>query len=480
MATGKSGKFELTGNRGITLEISWAETYDVATNKSTVSITKIRAKSSSYYATYYLHGTIKINGTTAITMNSSLGTHNVYTQTLNTYYNVLLGETGEIATGSVSGISHNNDGTKSVDIVVDITGWTTSGSAGSGWVVEGSKTIELATIPRVSKPTVSASSVKMGNAVTIYTNRKATSLTHTLTYSFGGSTGTIATGVGDSYQWTVPDLASKISGATSGKCTITCQTYAGGTPVGSSSVDVVLTVPAASVPTVSLATVQMGKSVQISTNRKSSAFTHEIAYTIGSKTEVISSSVGTSTAWTPHKDLAAYTGNKKSATCTITCKTYNGSALVGTQTVSLTLNVPNATVLTLDKTSVAMGKTLTIGTPRETTAYTHDLTYYIAGVDGPIATDVSTGHTWSIPITLAAKVPEETSAEVTVICTTKFKGSTSVVGTSSAKFTATVPKDETTQPKVKSHRSMIAENAPEGAATFPVSLQGSMWLARQR
>lgn len=468
MATGKSGTFELTGNRGITMEISWAETYDVATNKSTVSITRIRVKSSSYYTTYYLNGTIKINGTTAITMDSKLGTHNVYTQTLNTYYNVLLGETGAIATGSVSGISHNNDGTKSVDIVVDITGYTAGGGAGNGWNVSATKSVDLYDIPRVSEPTVSASSVKMGSAVTINTNRKADSLTHTLTYSFGGSTGTIATGVGDSYQWTVPDLASKISGATSGKCTITCQTYAGGTLVGSSSVDVVLTVPAASVPTVSLATVQMGKSVQISANRKSSAFIHEISYTIGSKTEVISGTVGTSVAWTPHKDLAAYTGNKTSATCTITCKTYNGSALVGTKTVSLTLNVPDATILTLDKTSVDMGKTLTIGTPGETAAYTHDLTYYIAGVDGTIATNVSTGHTWSIPIALAAKIPEDTSAEVTVICTTKFKGSTSVVGTSSAKFTATVPKDETTLPKVKMSLACVSELPSKFAGIYVV------------
>lgn len=466
MASGRSGTFELAGNKGITMEISWAETYDIATNKSTVSITKIRVKSSSYYTTYYLNGTIKINGTTAITMDSKLGIHNVYTQTLNTYYNVLLGETGEIATGSVSGISHNNDGTKSVDIVVNITGYTTSGGAGNGWNVSATKSVDLYDIPRVSEPTVSASSVKMGSAVTITTNRKADSLTHTLTYSFGGSTGTIATGVGASYQWTVPDLASKISGATSGKCTITCQTYSGSTLIGSKSVDIVLSVPAASVPTVSLATVQMGKSVQINTNRKSSAFTHEITYTIGSKTEVISGSVGTSIAWTPHKDLAAYTGNKKSATCTITCKTYNGSALVGTNTVSLTLNVPNATVLTLDKTSVAMGKTLTIGTPGETTAYIHDLTYYIAGLDGPIATDVSTGHTWSIPVTLAAKIPEETSAEVTVICTTRFKGSTAVVGTSTATFTATVPKDETTQPKVKMSLECVSDLPSKFAGVY--------------
>ena len=447
MATGKSGYFDSTVSKGAILRVHWAETYDIATNTSSVSITSIQVKSYDYYGLfYYPNGTVKINNTPAITMNSETPTHRVYIQELNVFATV----SGDM--GSVSGITHNSDGSKSITIAVDITGYTAGtqeGKYGSGWKAIVSKTIELTTIARVSTPTVNTATVQMGSPITITTNRKSTELTHTLTYSFGGSTGTIATGVGDSYQWPVPDLASKISGATRGKCTITCQTYAGGTPVGSSSVDVELTVPAASVPTVSASEVQMGTSVQINTNRKSSAFIHEITYTIGSKTEEISGTVGTSTAWTPHKDLAGYTGNKKSATCTITCKTYNGSALVGTETVDIKLNVPPATVLTLDKTSVDMGKTLTIGTPGETTAYTHDLTYYIAGVDGTIATDVSTGHTWSIPITLATKIPEETSAEVTVICTTRFKGSTSVVGTSFAKFTAKVPKDATTQPKVK-------------------------------
>ena len=53
MATGKSGYFELTGSKGVTLRINWAETYEVATNKSTVSITSIQVKSSSYYEVIY-------------------------------------------------------------------------------------------------------------------------------------------------------------------------------------------------------------------------------------------------------------------------------------------------------------------------------------------------------------------------------------------------------------------------------------------
>ena len=104
----------------------------------------------------------------------------------------------------------------------------------------------------VSQPTVSASSVDMGSAVTIYTNRQSTSATHTLLYSFGGASGTIATGVGASYVWTPPvTLAQQIPSATAGTCTITCQTYYGTTLTGTRTVSLTLTVPSSVIPSIS-------------------------------------------------------------------------------------------------------------------------------------------------------------------------------------------------------------------------------------
>ena len=103
-----------------------------------------------------------------------------------------------------------------------------------------------------SVPTVSASSVNLGSAVTISTNRLTTSATHTLTYAFGSTSGTIATGVGDSVSWT-PGLvlAAQIPNATSGMCTITCKTFVSGTETGSSSVTLTLNVPSSVVPSIS-------------------------------------------------------------------------------------------------------------------------------------------------------------------------------------------------------------------------------------
>ena len=108
----------------------------------------------------------------------------------------------------------------------------------------------------VSAPSVSSTSVNMGSAVTIYTNRVSTSTTHTLLYSFGNASGTIATNVGASVSWTPPlTLASQLPNATSGICTITCQSYNGGTLTGSRTCTLTLNVPAAVVPSISSVTV---------------------------------------------------------------------------------------------------------------------------------------------------------------------------------------------------------------------------------
>lgn len=103
-----------------------------------------------------------------------------------------------------------------------------------------------------SVPTTSPTSVAMGSAVTINTNRLSSSATHTLKYTFGSATGTIATGVGDSASWTPPvSLASQIPSATSGVCTITCETYYNGVLTGTKTCQLTLTVPASVVPTIS-------------------------------------------------------------------------------------------------------------------------------------------------------------------------------------------------------------------------------------
>lgn len=101
-----------------------------------------------------------------------------------------------------------------------------------------------------SVPSLSASSVEMETPVTIFTNRKD-AYTHTISYTFGGASGIIATGVGDSVSWTPPPtLANQIPNDNTGICIISCETFSGGSSVGTRTVNLELKVPASVVPTI--------------------------------------------------------------------------------------------------------------------------------------------------------------------------------------------------------------------------------------
>lgn len=328
----------------------------------------------------------------------------------------------------------------------------------NGSTVIGTKTVQLTlTVPSASEPAVSEDSVVMLGEVTITSNRKSESFTHDLTYSFGGSTGTIATGVGASYKWTVPDLVAKIPGKTSATCTITCKTMNGSAVVGTKTVKLTLTVPAKSTPSASASTVQMGTSVNIYTNRNSKTYRHTLKYSIGDASGTIDTDVAGGRAWTPPKDLASKTGNKVSATCTITCETYNGTQLVGTATTQIILNVPDATVPSLSASSIVLGESITIYTPREVSCYEHFITYKVKnyGSSDVVLTKDFSGpiqesYEWTPSATLLAPLITGTKGTIVITCTTKFKDSDTVVGTAedAVSFTFTIPDDNTTKPEV--------------------------------
>lgn len=145
-------------------------------------------------------------------------------------------------------ISHATDGKKTLSVsAVYKTGLNSVGN------VSASASKVLTTIPRATTPTVSESSVDMGDKVTINTPRAASSFTHDLAYAFAGEDyKSIATGVGTSYSWTVPDLASKIPKATSGTVTIRCITKdSSDKTIGTKTVTLTAKVPSEVIPTVS-------------------------------------------------------------------------------------------------------------------------------------------------------------------------------------------------------------------------------------
>ena len=110
-------------------------------------------------------------------------------------------------------------------------------------------TLEVDWQEPATQPSLSASTVEMGKSVTINTPAVNNAYRHTLRYSFGSASGTIATGIASSVSWTPPvSLANQIPSATVGSGTIYCDTYSGSTLLGTKSVSITLTVPGSVVP----------------------------------------------------------------------------------------------------------------------------------------------------------------------------------------------------------------------------------------
>ena len=129
-------------------------------------------------------------------------------------------------------VYHNSDGTRWIDIIWS---WGVNSSWGQFVKPSGSFGTGLNRIPRTSS--VSCTDFNIGSAATININRNSSSFTHTLTYSFGNQSGTIANKTGaTSVGWQTPtSLFSQIPNTTSGWGTITCYIYSGDTLIGTST-----------------------------------------------------------------------------------------------------------------------------------------------------------------------------------------------------------------------------------------------------
>lgn len=113
-----------------------------------------------------------------------------------------------------------------------------------------------------------------------------------------------------------------------------------------------VSIPRATVPTFSAISTEIGSNVTINLNRAADSFTHTLTYAFGKASGTIGTNVGTSAVWSIPSDLAAQIPNAVSGTCVITCKTYNGSALIGTKTANLTLKIPSSVVPVINSVSI--------------------------------------------------------------------------------------------------------------------------------
>ena len=109
-------------------------------------------------------------------------------------------------------------------------------------------------------------------------------------------------------------------------------------------------------PSLSAATVEMGKSVTISTPAVNSAYRHTLRYAFGSASGTIATGIASSVSWTPPVSLANQIPSATAGSGTIYCDTYSGSTLLGTKSVSITLTVPGSVVPSAGTLSAALAE----------------------------------------------------------------------------------------------------------------------------
>lgn len=228
----------LSGN--YKLRVEWSATQNIAANTSKITAVMYLVQVSSWGLSISSRtdNRTTINGTNYTWTSPALNNSG--------------GKTTKLATVTSGNIAHSADGSKSVTISATFNLKATISGTYRG-AITASATINLNDIPRATQPKLSTTSVNMGSAVTISTPRAASSLTHTLTYALisGGSTltsGSIASGVGTSYAWTVPDLASYLPNDTQATALITCATKSGTKTVGTKTARLTVKVPASVVP----------------------------------------------------------------------------------------------------------------------------------------------------------------------------------------------------------------------------------------
>ena len=213
---------------------------NASTNQSNVTVKMYAQSDSSSYGAYNLDAsgnTVKmtVNGKQVVNKTMAMDFRNKATVQLASWTGV---------------ISHGSDGSKKLDC---------SGSfsiSGSSYLSGGniSCSIQLESIPRATKPTLSASTVALGSAVTINISPAVSSWTHNIYYRIGtGNWTRFATGVKSNYSWTVPlAIASSYPTATKGTITIGLNTYNGSTQIGGTqTVNLNITIPASIAPSVS-------------------------------------------------------------------------------------------------------------------------------------------------------------------------------------------------------------------------------------
>ena len=138
------------------------------------------------------------------------------------------------------------------------------------------------------------------------------------------------------------------------------------------------------------------------------------------------------------KTLNIAHGSDGSKTLTASAWINHSQFSASEQDYSLKLTtIPRATTPTINLASVNMGSDIVISMPRASSSFTHTLKYAFSGTSGTIGTGLGTSKTWTVPLTLASRIPNATSGTLTITCET-YNGSTKI-GSKTDTVTINVP-----------------------------------------
>ena len=323
---------------GVFYEPYLTETYDVATNTSTLSIAhRIRIMEE-------WGGSYDIPNNTPIYVTID-GTQ--YSYTPGNMPNVRPNNVPVTAATTTHTVTHNSDGSKSITIQCQ---WNNSSASYYGKT--SSQTVTLTTIPRASTMTFNTSQT-MGNSYTFTITRAASSFTHTITWSFGGSSGTAVSNTSSttpSFTPATATFAPLCTNATSGTITYTLNTYSGSTLVGSKAYTATLAVPSSVVPTVSLAVsavnpfnslyLQGKSSVKLTaTGSVSSAYGATIksyTFTVTNASATVISTTSTSTSATSATHTSGVLTSSGTHTCRVTITDSRGRTATASRSITVT------------------------------------------------------------------------------------------------------------------------------------------------
>ena len=212
-----------------------------------------------------------------------------------------------------------------------------------GYPLTGSETVTLQTEPEVeaSSFSLSADTVQMGKKLLITIDWDDPGCKHDLKIWIGGENELdIASNVGSSYSWTVPDLTAYWPNALEQECVVICITYFEGAYIGYTTQELTVTVPDPSVP-VAEENLTMGLAAVVSCSRNSENFRLKLELEFHGITAVLGEGLQDSFTVTPDYSLAARIPDLTYGTGTLKCTTYHGTAVVGIREQTVRLTVPD-------------------------------------------------------------------------------------------------------------------------------------------